>query len=393
MYVDRSELEDRLVDLCKGTKHILIHGESGNGKSWLYKKVFERKKIVYSMVNLANAGRFGSISAALKDKINRSSGDENALEKIVVNKDVGFAPGGVGAKYTDQKIFSIAEKDPLEAFMIALNKSAWGRKSVLVFDNFETILNDQVLISELANMMILLDDDDYSQYNVKICIVGVPSDIREYLTKQKTMQTLANRLAELPEVARLSKSQTKSLLKKGFEKYLKLSVVDSERVYSRILWSTDRIAQYVHELGLECALLARKQDGKLYLDTVDRAEKVWFESSIFAVRQAVDSNMNARETKAGRRNQVIYALGCVTTEDFKYLDIEAIVRKEFEDSTKGVELNIVQRLSELEKSAHPLIKRVPKGDAYRLINPKTKIAIRVMLNKSGDRVEKVPELT
>ena len=33
MYVDRSDLEKRLVDLVQGGKHIIIHGDSGNGKT------------------------------------------------------------------------------------------------------------------------------------------------------------------------------------------------------------------------------------------------------------------------------------------------------------------------------------------------------------------------
>ena len=154
-----------------------------------------------------------------------------------------------------------------------------------------------------------------------------------------------------------------------------------------------RRTQYLHELGLETSQLAAKRGKKVTLALVEEAEKLWFDSSISSVRQTVDTNMNARETKAGRRNQVLYALGCIKTEDFKYSDIETIVRAEFPGTTSGVELNIFQRLSELEKSDHPVIKRVPKGDAYRIINPKIKIAIRVMLRKNDGRVERVRLVT
>lgn len=36
--------------------------------------------------------------------------------------------------------------------------------------------------------------------------------------------------------------------------------------------------------------------------------------------------MNERETKVGRRNQVLYALGLVEKDDFRYGDIEEILR-------------------------------------------------------------------
>ena len=241
-------------------------------------------------------------------------------------------------------------------------------------------------------MLILLDDEDYAKYNVKICIVGVPADIRDYVAKVSAVQSLHNRIVELPEVARLTKEQSVALLRRGFEQLLKLKVHEETSLFERIMWSTDRIAQYLHELGLEVAQVAAK--GAMLIDesVLTSAESQWFHSSISAVRQIVDVNMNARETKAGRRNQVLYSLGCLKTEDFKYTDVEAAVRSEFPESTAGVDLNIIQRLGELENSSHPVIKRVPKGDAYRVINPKVKIAIRVMLRKAAGKVEKVPSI-
>jgi hypothetical protein len=38
MYVVRGELEAALKNRLNGSQHIVIHGESGCGKSWLYKK-------------------------------------------------------------------------------------------------------------------------------------------------------------------------------------------------------------------------------------------------------------------------------------------------------------------------------------------------------------------
>lgn len=38
MYIDRPELETPLTSGLNDTKHLILHGESGSGKSWLYKK-------------------------------------------------------------------------------------------------------------------------------------------------------------------------------------------------------------------------------------------------------------------------------------------------------------------------------------------------------------------
>lgn len=65
MYVERPELEKELLRSIKGSMNTFISGESGNGKSWLYKKVLESKKINYVIANCANASRLGSLTDAI----------------------------------------------------------------------------------------------------------------------------------------------------------------------------------------------------------------------------------------------------------------------------------------------------------------------------------------
>lgn len=59
MYIDRPTLETRLSQALRGTKYIVIHGESGNGKTWLYKRVFAKEKIFAQTLNLANVIALG----------------------------------------------------------------------------------------------------------------------------------------------------------------------------------------------------------------------------------------------------------------------------------------------------------------------------------------------
>ena len=184
MYVDRSELEERLIELVTGSKHFVVHGESGNGKSWLYKRVFEKNKIPYLTVNLANASRHGSIQNAFTEKLNRASGTEEQLKEIVTNRDLSFMPEGVGAAWTKQRVLEVIKTDPVEAIMGWLRANSGRKKAIIVLDNFETIVSKPELISELSDILILLDDDDYAKYDIKFCIVGVPADLRSYLTAQ-----------------------------------------------------------------------------------------------------------------------------------------------------------------------------------------------------------------
>jgi hypothetical protein len=390
MYVDRSELEENLIRHAQGTRHLILHGESGNGKTWLYKKVFSDIDVPYLVVNLANASRLGSLQAAIKDKIVKLSPDERLSQKVI-QKSAGADAAVINANYSDSKIFEVVQREPLEALMMLLHREAHAQKSLIVLDNFEQIVGNAVLIKELSDAMILLDDEDYAKFNVRFCIVGVPSEIRDYLASHSAIETVSNRLVELPEVARLSQSEAHSLVTRGFGA---LKIVASEDVIKEIVWKTDRIAQHLHELGLECAQCVYGKGGNLDREKLTVALGYWVNSSLSAVREVVDQHLNARDTKAGRRNQVIYALGCLKIEDFKYTDVEEAVRHEFSANTQGVTLNVTQTLSALAKGDFPVIKRVPKGDAYRFVNPKVKIAIRVLLRKSeAGKAEKVPRLT
>lgn len=376
MYVDRTELERVLKKHCQGSKHIIIHGESGNGKTWLYKKVFGDLYLPYLTINLANASRFGSFQNLLKEKL-KSDGPDRELSQIVIQKQGGMNAAVLSANYTDERIYSMVERDPLLALMILLNRQAAKKQSLIVLENFEQILDQASIVKEISDTLILLDDDDYAKYNVRFCIVGVPSEIREYLGKQAAIETISNRVVEVPEVARLAQSEAEALLRKGF-KIINLEC--SEEIIKEIVWKTDRIAQHLHELGLEVSELAIENSEVIDASILKNAISSWISNSFSAIGEVVDSHLNSRATKAGRKNQVIYCLGTLTIEDFKYSDVEERVREVFPDSTKGITLNISQILSKLSDGNSPLIKRVPKGDAYRFVNPKVKIEIRVQLH-------------
>ena len=65
MYVHRPDLESALVRAIHSGQHIAITGESGCGKSWLYKIVFQENNVFYKTVNLALATDDGDISSAI----------------------------------------------------------------------------------------------------------------------------------------------------------------------------------------------------------------------------------------------------------------------------------------------------------------------------------------
>lgn len=379
MYVPRTSLEDSLNHGLRGNLHLLLHGESGTGKTWLYKKVFLDRGVTYCLANLANASRLGSISSELRNLVDRHYPTEKTgyEEQKSAQLNVGVA----GGELVHKGEFKIHRPEPLEDCFKMLRMRAGSGPAVLVLDNLEAAF-DEKLLKELADIIILCDDERYSHYKVQILIVGVPGDVKAYYYKTPHTMSVANRLYELPEVARLSPRECDLLVSRGFDK-LQYVIGDREALAKRVAWLSDRVPQLVHEVCLEIALAA-EDTRKVSQAHCDVAELVWIKNHLYYAYAAIESNMNEKETKAGRRNQTLYALGKCDGEQFKPTEVEAILRKEFPASTVDTTLNVAQMLAQLGESSKPVVKKSPKGDAFTFVDGRYRSVLRAMLRKGAD---------
>ncbi|ANV83895.1 hypothetical protein AWQ21_05560 [Picosynechococcus sp. PCC 7003] len=389
MYVQRPELEQALKRGLRTNLHLLIHGESGSGKTWLYKKVLKENKFEIFIANLATASRLGSITAEFSDLINSYEEPQKTGYSEIKKGDV--SAGVASASVQHQSNYKIGEMEPFEALLKHISQKSSGKPSVLVLDNLETIHSDPKLLKELADIITLIDDSRYAKYEVKILIVGVPGDLRSYYNNTPHLTTIANRIREIPEVSRMTSEQCKNLVKTGFINELGYEIEDFDEIVNHISWTTDKLPQRLHEYCLELAFLGQENGGKITKNLLDDVDRYWLQTSLSASYAIVESMMNERETKVQRRNQTLYSLGLVETEEFRVTDIEEILRKEFPESTVDLTLNISKALSYLASQNNPIIKRSPKGDAYCFSDPKYRMCLRAMLRKRDnvDKVEKI----
>ncbi|MDD2658424.1 MAG: ATP-binding protein [Methylococcales bacterium] len=387
MYVSRPSLERALQRALRGNLHMIIHGESGTGKSWLYKKTFRDARVPFIVANLANASRLGSIAAELKNIVDREGHAVKTSFEEEKSAEVTALVAKAGVLHTAQ--YQVGQMEPFEACLFCLRNHANNNPAVLVFDNLEAAFSEK-LLKELADLLILCDDERYAKYKVKILIVGVPSNVKEYFYKTPHHSTVANRLDELPEVARLEKVECEALVKRGFAEKLKFMVPDLDEVVNHVAWISDRVPQIVHEYCLELAYLS--EESRVVTQTqVSEADDEWLSKSQYHAYSVVESHMNERDTKAGRRNQTLYALSLCEGEQFKAPEIEELVRKEFPSSTGGKALNLPQMLSQLSGGERPIVRRSPKGDAFTFSDPRYRMVLRAMLKKEADeKVEKRP---
>ena len=97
MYVERPRHEKALKRAINRNSHSLVFGESGNGKSWLYKKVLSENLIPHVIANCANASRLKSITQEICNCI-IEPGTVNKLgfnEEKAAEINAYFAKGGL----------------------------------------------------------------------------------------------------------------------------------------------------------------------------------------------------------------------------------------------------------------------------------------------------------
>ena len=222
IYVHRPTLEEALQTSLRGSLHTIIFGESGSGKSWLYKKTLRQEKAKFVVINCGKAAMSKSIAKEILAVVKPPM-----VAKVVgytETQGAGVSVVGFKAKVDHQKSFAYDDLDPLfEAYSLLKDRSG-GAPSFVVLDNLELVFQSVELMDELANILTLLDDTNYASFQVRFVLVGTRREIRDYFQTTKNLPTVANRLTSIPEVSNLSDSQVFDLLKKGFIDLLKVGV-------------------------------------------------------------------------------------------------------------------------------------------------------------------------
>lgn len=387
MYIDRPDLETALEQGLRTPLNLVLFGDSGTGKSWLYKKHFADHKITYLVANLATAGRLGGISNLLSNLVQR--GGAASLVSYETNKEAGLNIPVASASIAQSNTYEVGSKEPFELALEFVRKKADRGQAVLIFDNLEVIYGNDAYMKELGSILILCDDATYAQYKVKVMLVGVPSGVKDYFYNVENLSTVSSRLKELPEVDRLTADKCDDLVYRGFSEKLEYEIKDLAELQRHVRWVSGRIPLLVHEYCLELAFIAQKNGGVVDSQAISSADLAWLEQKHMPAYRVIESHMNDLTTSAGRRNQTLFCLSLVKEDQFKYSDIEALLRQEFPTSTSEIQLNASQILSGLAKTPNPLIKRTPKGDAFTFFSPIYRMVLRTMLVKTSDeRVEK-----
>src|SRR5699024_903729 len=129
-----------------------------------------------------------------------------------------------------------------------LYKSCGNQQTIIVLDNVETIFSNKELMSELSDILILLDDSDYAQYRVKFLLIGVPNEVLQYFSHTKNMSSVGIRNDEIPRITGLNVAQVLDFVQRGFIDSLKVAIPEQyvKRLRRHIYTNTLGIPQRIH---------------------------------------------------------------------------------------------------------------------------------------------------
>ena len=381
-YVNRPTLEDALGVGLRSSLHLVISGQSGSGKTWLYRYALEKSGVHFEVINLASVSA-NSFQVAFQHFEARAKQTRKTQykEKKQVRGNAIVAHGQIETESTFETLEQCHFFRCLKQIKASSKK---GKHCCVVFDNLESIVDDPSQMKELADYLILLDDPEYSQFGVQVVLVGVPDGIRDYFRNVANMESVANRLRELPTVSRLSSSQVAELVGRGFRELGIQLGSDSEgqqKILTHISFVTDGLPQRVHEYCFELAEIA-KRSGVVSVSDLLTADRRWLKSSLMQAYETVVGSMNRRNRPNGKRNQVLLALGNIDTDEFETQDVnEAVVAAFYGQAHGALPFNSSGPLRELTSQKNPILIRGDRGHTFRFADPRYRMAIRACLRK------------
>ena len=381
IYAPREKLERSLFDNITGSRHCILFGESGNGKSWLYKKVFADHGIHFRTVNCAHVKANGSLRKTLQLRI---LPDGTRTKKSVSNTETGgidvVLAKGEMSQTTD---FELTTTDmTLRAFehLARTNKSKYN--PVIVIENVERILDDTDYMDELANLILLIDDEVFGPLNVRFLIVGIPDDIISLFHSSEIRGGIKNRTVQLAKVQSFNRSDTEGIIIRGFIRLLEVQLLSEQigMITDWVQYISLGIAQHVHEVCLALARAIRDNKWSFSDQLLDDVQTAWFTDGYADAYTAVTSSLNKNSTKIGRRNQVLFAISSIDNISFSAKQVEDRVLRYFSKSCDGKKITVIGELSRLTTGSTPILSKREETKTYRVLNPRYLMLLRSLLH-------------
>lgn len=380
MYVHRAAHEREIKSNLRSGYNFVIFGDSGCGKSWLYKQVFDEEGVFYVTIDLTMAHSRDDVDLLLLEAIEGAQWAPSEKETV---REGGVNPGGIGGRAGQTTKYEYREESAFFRLIRYMQKESGNKRSVLVFENLEYAVAKDEVVEAIRFMLLSLDDERVGRKAIQICLVGVPTDIKEVITKNNIYQTLSNRVVEVPEVARMSKAEAEYLVRTGFQRKLGLDIEHESYCISQIVYFSDRIPQYIHDICLQAAFIATDFDDEVNPGVIQLAAYRWIDQTARQDREFVRDILGRITSRPSQKNRVLFAIGKCEKRIFFSSDIEELLRSEFPHSVGSRKIQVLQVLNSLCNGEHRILKADEKLGAFRVVNTKLRSVIRCCIQKES----------
>lgn len=198
MYIERTQLQERLQRAVNGSQHIIVYGDSGCGKTWLYQRYLGLHRIPFKVVDMSLAADWG-LDHAFRDSLTEGYGW--ARTSKVDSSEIGGKAVLEAHKRVEEQ-YSFHDVPPFDKLITELSGGN-SKPKFLIFDNLEQISANREILGSIGRLIIRLDNPRFSLSGVKFLLVGVVSDLKNLIAHHDKADTVTNRLTEIPEVCNL----------------------------------------------------------------------------------------------------------------------------------------------------------------------------------------------
>lgn len=386
MYVNRPEHERALRKAIKTGYNIVIFGDSGCGKSWLYKKVFLDDGIFFDVLDFNNASTDDDVDLQILELL--ADYEEWRETERAGGKSLEIKPQRVGVSGNRERKFVRQDASPFQRLLEAIRHAAGRKRAFIVFENLEYILNKPEIISRIQSMLLALDDPRFGSFRVQICLVGVPSEIKEILSDGNKYQTISNRVYEIPEVGRLRRKMVDLLITRGLEQELDYTIESKTFCCGKIAFVTYQTPQYIHDVCLHVAFRAEEAFNRINPDLIDVAVEDWILSNsrqgIEFIRGLVMSDRSVRKSRA----KILYAISRLEAHFFSSKEINDELSRNFPQTLSEGRIQTLAMLRKLTEGEERLLKCDADRQLFRVATPLLRSGLRVCL-KLNQKEEEV----
>jgi AAA domain len=378
MYVNRPDYEKELRNAVRSKYHIVIFGDSGCGKSWLYKKIFGDLKITYETIDLSAVSNADEVDLLLLETVER--GEEWRASEKTTENTTGVMPNDTGYQRKSGTTYVKQDDSAFVQLCAKVRRKAATHKAFIVFENLEHAISNKEVVKSLQAFLLALDDEVVAKLDVQICMIGVPADIKSLLSEGNKFQTIANRVVEVKEVTRMSKAEAKLLIFQGFRNELMMDMDNPEFIASQIIYLTDRIPQYLQDVCLQIAFVAEEEGSIVSMGAVSRGARNWLETNARQAKEFIDLILGHGKHRTDRKSRIIYAISKCELSYFYSQDIETILRTSFPNSVGDKRVQVMKYLNDLSTGEHRLLKKDVESGKFRIATPKLRSVLRYCLD-------------